>query len=204
MDVSDPRTRVILADDHTLVRAGIRRILESQPEFEVAAEAADGAAAIAAVQQHGADVLVLDLNMNGLEGIEVLRRYRAHLTTQAAGLLKKLQETPEGKGTMLDNTVLVFTSDCANTQHCNGSNWPFVLVGDLGGKLKTGQYVSYPLSGGNQDGSADEHVGTPTSNPAINALYCTLLHAASKPRDSFNAGQAPAELCGPLKELLPS
>ena len=72
--MSTARTRVILADDHTLVRAGIRRILEAQPEFEVAAEAADGAAAIAAVQQHGADVLVLDLNMNGLEGIEVLRR----------------------------------------------------------------------------------------------------------------------------------
>lgn len=68
------RTRVILADDHTLVRAGIRRILESQPQFEVVAEANDGAAALAAVTSSNADVLVLDLNMNGLEGIEVLRR----------------------------------------------------------------------------------------------------------------------------------
>ncbi len=69
-----PRVRVILADDHTLVRAGIRRILESQPEFEVVAEAADGVAALAAIERYGADVLVLDLNMNGLEGIDVLRR----------------------------------------------------------------------------------------------------------------------------------
>jgi DNA-binding NarL/FixJ family response regulator len=68
------RTRVILADDHTLVRAGIRRILESQPQFEVVAEAPDGAAALEAVQRYAADVLVLDLNMNGLEGIDVLRR----------------------------------------------------------------------------------------------------------------------------------
>jgi DNA-binding NarL/FixJ family response regulator len=68
------RTRVILADDHTLVRAGIRRILESQPQFEVVAEAQDGAAAIEALERHDADVLVLDLNMNGLEGIDVLRQ----------------------------------------------------------------------------------------------------------------------------------
>jgi DNA-binding NarL/FixJ family response regulator len=82
--VSDPatplghRTRVILADDHTLVRAGIRRILESQPQLEVVAEAADGAAALEAVQRHDVDVLVLDLNMNGLEGIEVLKRAKRH------------------------------------------------------------------------------------------------------------------------------
>ena len=70
------RTRVILADDHTLVRAGIRRILEAQPEFAVVAEAADGASALEALATHGTDVLVLDLNMNvsGLEGIDVLRR----------------------------------------------------------------------------------------------------------------------------------
>lgn len=67
------RTRVILADDHTLVRAGIRRILESQPDIEVVAEAADGKTALDAIARQGADVLVLDLNMNGLEGIDVLR-----------------------------------------------------------------------------------------------------------------------------------
>ena len=69
-------TRVILADDHTLVRAGIRRILESQPQFEVVAEAADGAAALDALERYQADVLVLDLNMNGLEGIDVLRQVK--------------------------------------------------------------------------------------------------------------------------------
>ena len=74
--MTTPRTRVVLADDHTLVRAGIRRILEAQPEFEVVAEAADGTAALEALTNHEADVLVLDLNMNvnGLEGIDVLRR----------------------------------------------------------------------------------------------------------------------------------
>ena len=74
--MSAPRTRVILADDHTLVRAGIRRILESQPQFEVIAEAADGASALEAIHRETADVLVLDLNMNGLEGIDVLKQVK--------------------------------------------------------------------------------------------------------------------------------
>ena len=69
--------RVILADDHTLVRAGIRRILESQTQCTVVAEARNGTETIAALAEHEADVLVLDLNMDGPEGIEVLRRSKA-------------------------------------------------------------------------------------------------------------------------------
>jgi DNA-binding NarL/FixJ family response regulator len=69
--------RVILADDHTLVRSGIRRILETQPGLIVVAEAADGQAALAAARSQAADVLVLDLNMEGSDGIEVLRAVKA-------------------------------------------------------------------------------------------------------------------------------
>jgi DNA-binding NarL/FixJ family response regulator len=70
--VTAPPLRVILADDHTLVRAGIRRILESQPGFAIVAEAHDGAAAIDALRRTDADLLVLDLKMEGLDGIAVL------------------------------------------------------------------------------------------------------------------------------------
>jgi DNA-binding NarL/FixJ family response regulator len=69
--------RVLLADDHTLVRAGIRRILESQPGITVLAEAADGAGALELLRQHDADVLVLDLKMPGFDGIDVLRAVKA-------------------------------------------------------------------------------------------------------------------------------
>ena len=68
--------RVILADDHTLVRAGVRRILEEQPGFEVVAEVADGDAALAALRAHEADVLVLDLSMPGRDGFDVLGQAR--------------------------------------------------------------------------------------------------------------------------------
>lgn len=68
--------RVLLADDHTLVRAGVRRILEAQPGFKVVGEVADGAAALAALGQQTVDVLILDLSMPGVDGFEVLRRKR--------------------------------------------------------------------------------------------------------------------------------
>lgn len=68
--------RVILADDHTLVRAGVRRILEQEQGFEVVAEVADGDAALAALRAHEADVLVLDLSMPGRDGFQVLGQAR--------------------------------------------------------------------------------------------------------------------------------
>jgi DNA-binding NarL/FixJ family response regulator len=69
--------RVILADDHNLVRSGIRRILETEPDFQVVAEAADGLAAMDAVRATDADVLVVDLKMDGADGIEVLKVAKA-------------------------------------------------------------------------------------------------------------------------------
>jgi len=70
------KIRVLLVDDHTLVRAGVRKILEAQPGVTVVGEVADGTAALAALAQMAVDVLVLDLTMPGLDGFAVLRRAR--------------------------------------------------------------------------------------------------------------------------------
>ena len=68
-------TRVMLADDHNLVRAGVRKILEGHPGFEVVGEVGDGAAAVAMLEaRDDIDVLVLDLTMPGMDGFEVLER----------------------------------------------------------------------------------------------------------------------------------
>jgi DNA-binding NarL/FixJ family response regulator len=66
--------RVILADDHTLVRAGIRALLERLPGVEVVAEAGDGREALVLVEQHRPDVVLLDVTMPGLNGIEAAAR----------------------------------------------------------------------------------------------------------------------------------
>ena len=70
-------TRVLLVDDHTLVRAGVRRILDGHAGIRVVGEVADGAAALAVLAREPADVMILDLSMPGMDGFETLRRVRA-------------------------------------------------------------------------------------------------------------------------------
>lgn len=67
------KTRILIADDHTIFRDGLRRLLESEPEFQVVGEAADGAEAVQLVQQLKPDILLLDLAMPRMPGIETLR-----------------------------------------------------------------------------------------------------------------------------------
>jgi len=66
--------KVLIADDQALVRAGLRMILESQADIEVVAEAADGEEALAAVKVHRPDVVLMDVKMPKLNGLEALRR----------------------------------------------------------------------------------------------------------------------------------
>ncbi|GAA2617739.1 response regulator transcription factor [Actinomadura fulvescens] len=65
--------RVVLADDQELVRSGFTMILDAQPDIEVVAEAGDGAAAIAAVRANDPDVVLLDIRMPGMDGIEAAK-----------------------------------------------------------------------------------------------------------------------------------
>jgi two-component system invasion response regulator UvrY len=70
--------RVLLADDHSIVRAGLRRLVEDAGDMVVVAEAADGREAIRKVQESLPDVAVVDLSMPGMDGLEVVERLLAH------------------------------------------------------------------------------------------------------------------------------
>ena len=127
--------------------------------------------------------------MTWAETYEMIRRFHFGLI---ARLAKKLESVPEGDGTMLDNTVIVYLSDGAEGHHSRCWEWPFVLLGNAGGKLRTGRYVDYP-------GYAQLGHRT-TAN-----LYTTFLNLAGSPAERF--GMADPNLkdldqTGPLSELL--
>ena len=73
------RIGVLLADDHTLIRAGLRMVIEAQPDLSVIAEADNGREAVAMAQALKPDVVVMDIGMPSLNGIEAARQIRASL-----------------------------------------------------------------------------------------------------------------------------
>ena len=76
MDPLNSTVRVVLADDHRLVRLGFRRLLEDEPGIEVAGEASNGLEAVELIEKLQPDVAVLDLAMPELDGIQVIQEMR--------------------------------------------------------------------------------------------------------------------------------
>lgn len=70
------QTRIVLCDDHAVLRAGLRRILADEPDLRVVGEAGDATEGIAVVETMQPDVLVLDLGLPGADGLQVARRIR--------------------------------------------------------------------------------------------------------------------------------
>jgi len=73
MDKTEPSVRIVIADDHTIFRDGLRRLLEAEPELEVVGEAADGGEAITQTRSLNPDILLLDIAMPRVPGMDVLR-----------------------------------------------------------------------------------------------------------------------------------
>lgn len=100
--MTDPQSkiRVLLADDHAVVRAGIRQFLETAEDIIVAAEAGDGQAAILLIEQNPPDVAVLDIQMPKMTGIEVTRWIRAHFPSMGILILTAYDDEPYALGVL--------------------------------------------------------------------------------------------------------
>jgi two-component system, NarL family, response regulator LiaR len=79
--------RVLIADDHLVVRQGLRTFLDLQPDIEVVAEAGDGAEALTAALEHEPDVVLIDLVMPNVDGIEAIRGLRERVPAARAIVL---------------------------------------------------------------------------------------------------------------------
>ena len=119
-----------------------------------------------------------------------IRKFHA---ARVADLAKRLAAIPEGNGTMLDNTLIVWMSDSAEEHHGQGTQWPMVLVGNLGGRLKTaGRYLQFPKYGGK-------------GHRTMSNFYLSLLRAVGDKRDKFGDPDndlKDIDTAGPLTEIL--
>lgn len=120
-------------------------------------------------------------------GSDVWDKIRGYNSAMLVKIIKSLESTPENGGTMMDNTLIVYTSNNADKQHTTGSQWPFVLIGNGGGAFKTNRF-------------------TQINNRPLNDLYTTILRGIGKPIDSFNMSSTLASITnskiGPIEELL--
>ena len=114
-----------------------------------------------------------------------IRQYNSRMLVK---LMQELEKVPEGSGTMMDNTLIVYTSNNADSQHASGKNWPVMLLGNYDGAFKTGRFTQL-------DGKRP-----------INALYTSILRASGVQSDRFNMSEKMAAKfdsgTGPLKEVL--
>jgi DNA-binding NarL/FixJ family response regulator len=81
---------ILLVDDHPIVRQGLRYLLESQPEFKVVGEAGDGVEALLLAERLKPDILVVDMMMPGLNGLEVLRQIK-HISPDTRTIVLSMQ-----------------------------------------------------------------------------------------------------------------
>ena len=114
-----------------------------------------------------------------------IRQYNSQMLVK---IMEELESVPEGSGTMMDNTLIVYTSNNADKQHTNGANWPVMLLGNCDGIFKSGCFT---------------HV---EGKRPINTLYSTILGSVGVSCDRFNMSEKMAKKfdsgSGPLKEIL--
>ena len=133
--------------------------------------------------------------LNGKNGFDNRRMVEEVHFENIAKMAEQFGRIPEGDGTMLDNTLIVYMS-CTGGDHHNGqTDWPFVLVGGMANKLKMGRYIEYPKY---------QEKGHRT----IGNLYLSLIQAAGmETQDTFgqlDTDLADNDLTGPLHELMAS
>jgi len=100
MTDSPNKIRVLLADDHAVVRAGIRQFLETAGDILVEAEAGDGAEAVRLIERNPPDVAVLDIQMPQMTGIDVTHWIRAHYPSLGVLILTAYDDEPYALGVL--------------------------------------------------------------------------------------------------------
>ena len=130
---------------------------------------------------------------NGWNGHQARMEVEKLHLKQVAKMAEKFASIPEGNGTMLDNTLIIYTSCSSGDHHCGGHDWPFILLGGMDQKLNMGRYLEYPKYGSE-------------GHRTVGNLYLSLMQGAGmNTGESFGQPDANLKhlnLQGPLEEVL--
>ncbi len=131
---------------------------------------------------------------NGWTGHQARMEIEKLHLKQIASMAEKLDRVPEGNGSMLDNTLIVYMGCSGGDHHGGMADWPFVLLGGMAGKLRMGRYIEYPKY-------------RESGHRTIANLYLSLMHAAGlEAPETFgqlDSNLKDLDLKGPLTELMP-
>ena len=133
-------------------------------------------------------------NKRDAKGVPHYEKVRNWLFGLIAKMAKRLEDTPESSGNMLDNTVIVYMSDAPDTHHSTCYEWPLVIVGNLKGKMRLGgQYINFP------------GYGKP-GHRTVGCLYNSFLRSVGTKQEMFGSIDPDLDLqamqTGPLTELM--
>lgn len=111
-----PGVRIVIADDHSVVRRGLRQLLDDDPDFEVVAEAGDVDAARRYVRGHHPDVLVLDLNMPGGSSLDAIPEFRKEFPDTAIVVLTMQDEPAYARQALASGALGYVLKDAADAE----------------------------------------------------------------------------------------
>jgi hypothetical protein len=130
---------------------------------------------------------------NGWDGLRCRMEIERFHAKCIADMASKLDSVPEGNGTMLDNTLIVYMSCNGGDHHGGQADWPFILLGGMAKKLRMGRYIEFPKY---QD----------KGHRTIANLYLSLMQAAGmnapKTFGQLDSNLKHLNVAGPLEELM--
>ena len=131
-----PATRVAVVDDHQLVRIGLKQIIESQSDFTWAGEAKTGREALTMLRGSPCDVLLLDLSLPDMSGLDVLRQIKSHHETVATLVLSAFPEMQYGLNVLRAGASGFVSKGADDTELCRA----------IRAAVRGGKYVSPELA----------------------------------------------------------
>jgi len=171
--------RILIADDHNLIREGLKQILSAAPDLVVVGEAADGTGVMQRVRELNCDVLVLDLSMPGRSGTELIRQVRAERPNLRILVLSMHEEHQYAVRALKSGASGYLTKDCASVD----------LVSAIRKVAGGGAFISATV--------AEQLAMGAMGNPGL-ALHHTLSNREFEVLHMLASGQAVSEIARQL------